>query len=81
MAGRHPETHGREKGIRERKSGREIRERRDGLSLFCQRTPADLSSHLPIAVAFQVASSHALYCMGIWSKHKGGQCYHRFSTG
>ena len=47
---------------------------RDGLTLFCQLTPADLSSRLPITYgAFKVASSRALYCMSIWFQHERGQ--------
>lgn len=73
-------------GIRERKSGREDRSRewRDGLTLFCQLTPADLSSRLPIKYgAFKVASSRALYCMCIWAQHKRSdlsQLLHRVSV-
>lgn len=81
MAGRHPETHGEGRGvgwggIREKESGRKDRRRecRDSLTLFCQLTPADLSSRLPITYGtFKVTGSRALECMCIRPRHKRGQ--------
>ena len=72
MAGRHPETHGEGRGgIREREGGWKEGAERDDLTLFCQLTPADLSSHLPITYgAFKVASSRALRNMCVWARHK-----------